>query len=78
MTLTRAIVPLTKTSSHNHNREKRLPKYDSQSEKTIDSCPWLKTIPGQNIEMQKNIENNIECPPKSHPDQTKYRHKEAL
>jgi hypothetical protein len=26
---------------------KRLPKYDPQTETTIDSCLWLGTIPGQ-------------------------------
>jgi hypothetical protein len=55
---------------------KRLPKYDSKSETAIDSCPWLRTIPGQNIETQKHRKQNIKYPPKSHPDQT--RHKKAL
>ena len=34
---------------------KRVPKYGSQSVTTIDSCLWLRTIPGQDIEIQ-NIE----------------------
>jgi hypothetical protein len=52
----------TKTMTHNYQKGKRLPKYDSQSETTIDSCPWLRAIPGQNIET-----NNIECPPQITP-----------
>ena len=31
----------------------------------------MRTIPGQNKEIQKHRKKNIECPPKSHPDQTK-------
>ena len=36
-----------KTRSHNLRWEKVLPKYDAQSEKTINSCLWLGTILGQ-------------------------------
>ena len=35
----RAIVPLTKITTHTERREKGLPKYDSQSETELDSCP---------------------------------------
>jgi hypothetical protein len=56
--LRKALHAQTKTTTHNYQKEKRMPKYDSQSETTIDSCPWLRTIPRQNIET-----NNIECPP---------------
>ena len=41
-------------NNHPQNRiENRLPKYGSQSGTTIDSCLWLRTIPGQS---QKIIE----------------------
>jgi hypothetical protein len=48
-------VPQTKLTTHSERRaEKGLPTYDSQSETTIDSCPWLRTIPGQNKEIPKH------------------------
>jgi hypothetical protein len=37
--LTRAIVPLPKINTHKYSGERKLPKYDSQTETTIDSCP---------------------------------------
>ena len=48
--------------------ENRLPTYDSQSETTIDSCLWLRTIPGQT--QKYNIEKEQTTHPNSHPDQT--------
>jgi serine/threonine protein kinase len=36
-----------KLNTHNQNGENRLPKYDSQSEITNDTCLWLRTILGQ-------------------------------
>jgi hypothetical protein len=47
----------TKTRSHENTGKNRLQKYGFQSETTIDSCLWLETIPGQ------NIEHKTECLP---------------
>ena len=65
-------MPQTKLTTHTERRgEKGLPKYDSQSETTIDSCPC------QHIETQIIEIKGRKCPPKSHPDQTKKRHKKV-
>ena len=44
----------TETITHKHTEKPRLPKYDSQSETTNDSCLWLRTILGRNIEIPKS------------------------
>ena len=53
---------LNKVNFPQRQVEKGLPKYCSQPETTIDSCPWLRTLPGQNIEIQ-----NHRCPPQITP-----------
>ena len=50
-----------------HTGGKRLPKYGSQSETTIDSCLWLRTAPGQTHRNIKHRTHNIECPPQLTP-----------
>ena len=44
----------------------RLPKYDSQSETTNDTCLWLRTILGRNIEIPKSKKNKHRLPTPTH------------
>jgi hypothetical protein len=60
----------TETITHKTTVKPRLPKYDSQSETTNDTCLWLRTILGRT--QNNNLDTqNIECPPNSRPDQLK-------
>jgi hypothetical protein len=62
------------TNTHKPKVKPRLPKYDSQSGTTIDSCLWLRTILGRT--QNPNIEKHTDCPPNSRPDHTKTKTKQ--
>jgi hypothetical protein len=50
------------TNTHKPTVKPRLPKYDSQSETTNDTCLWLRTILGRNRNQHRNTKHRLPTP----------------